>query len=84
MLSQMMVFFLILVMLEIMVIWVWLFRLSTNDPLVGLQSPTNLPLNVNGIRSTNQQQQMQNSQSQAQQQQRWRRRKEDRESELKK
>lgn len=41
---------------------------GNDDPLVGLQSPTNLPLNVNGIRSTNQQQQMQNSQSQAQQQ----------------
>ncbi|KAL5074767.1 hypothetical protein RYX36_013751 [Vicia faba] len=39
---------------------------STNDdPLVGLQSPTNLPLNVNGIRSTNQQQ-MQSSVSQQQ------------------
>ncbi|CAJ2640977.1 unnamed protein product [Trifolium pratense] len=44
-------------------------RLNGNDdPLVvGLQSPTNLPLNVNGIRSTNQQQ-MQNSQSQQQHQ----------------
>ncbi|XP_020218721.1 ABSCISIC ACID-INSENSITIVE 5-like protein 5 [Cajanus cajan] len=42
-------------------------RLS-NDPLVGLQSPANLPLNVNGVRSSNQQQ-MQSPQSQQHQQQ---------------
>ncbi|KAL2346410.1 hypothetical protein Fmac_000410 [Flemingia macrophylla] len=40
-----------------------------NDPLVGLQSSANLPLNVNGVRSSNQQQQMQSPQSQQQQQQ---------------
>ncbi|XP_058786191.1 bZIP transcription factor 46-like [Vicia villosa] len=38
---------------------------TNDDPLVGLQSPTNLPLNVNGIRSANQQQ-MQSSVSQQQ------------------
>lgn len=45
-------------------------RISVNDnhSLVGLQSPTtNLPLNVNGIRTSNQQQ-MQNSQTQQQHQ----------------
>ncbi|KAK7351643.1 hypothetical protein VNO77_11237 [Canavalia gladiata] len=40
-----------------------------NDPLVGLQPSANLPLNVNGVRSSNQQQQMQSPQSQHQQQQ---------------
>ncbi|MED6218734.1 ARM REPEAT PROTEIN INTERACTING WITH abf2 [Stylosanthes scabra] len=40
------------------------FQQLNNDPLVGLQAPTNLPVNVNGVRSSNQhQQQMQNSQS---------------------
>nr|ABG90380.1 bZIP transcription factor [Caragana korshinskii] len=45
-------------------------RFSPNDdPLVGFQSPsTNLPLNVNGVRSSNQQH-MQSPQSQQQQQQ---------------
>ncbi|KAL4300896.1 hypothetical protein AHAS_Ahas17G0246700 [Arachis hypogaea] len=36
---------------------------NNNDPLVGLQPRTNLPVNVNGVRSSNQQMQMQNSQS---------------------
>ncbi|MED6194894.1 ARM REPEAT PROTEIN INTERACTING WITH abf2 [Stylosanthes scabra] len=37
------------------------FQQLNNDPLVGLQAATNLPVNVNGVRSSNQQ--MQNSQS---------------------
>ncbi|XP_027354224.1 ABSCISIC ACID-INSENSITIVE 5-like protein 5 isoform X1 [Abrus precatorius] len=41
-----------------------------NDPLVGLQSSAaNLPLNVNGVRSSNQQQQLQSPQHQHQHQQ---------------
>ncbi|XP_015934248.1 bZIP transcription factor 23 [Arachis duranensis] len=36
---------------------------NNNDPLVGLQPRTNLPVNVNGVRSSNQQMQIQNSQS---------------------
>ncbi|RDX68365.1 ABSCISIC ACID-INSENSITIVE 5-like protein 5, partial [Mucuna pruriens] len=39
-----------------------------NDPLVGLQASANLPLNVNGVRSSNQQQHMQSPQSQQHQQ----------------
>ncbi|XP_061343227.1 bZIP transcription factor 46-like [Gastrolobium bilobum] len=42
--------------------------LNNNDPMVGLQSPSNLPLNVNGVRSSNQQQ-MQSSQQQQHQHQ---------------
>ncbi|XP_047161192.1 ABSCISIC ACID-INSENSITIVE 5-like protein 5 isoform X1 [Vigna umbellata] len=40
-----------------------------NDPLVGLQSSANLPLSVNGVRSSSQQPQMQSPQSQQQHQQ---------------
>ncbi|TKY75062.1 ABSCISIC ACID-INSENSITIVE 5 protein 5 [Spatholobus suberectus] len=40
-----------------------------NDPLVALQSSANLPLNVNGVRSSNQHPQMQSPQSQHQHQQ---------------
>ncbi|KAG5033953.1 hypothetical protein GLYMA_04G039300v4 [Glycine max] len=39
-----------------------------NDPLVGLQPSANLPLNVNGVRTSNQQPQMQSPQSQHQHQ----------------